>query len=90
MRKLRKFIVTSSTDNRLSIREMQALSGGSRNFEIYSCTCYVTMPNGGVNKKNVNVVADSQSAAENGVLGNQCKEYTSAYCQFLSHINGTH
>lgn len=91
MRKLQKFII--STGKFLSVREMQELSGGSESsngIDIYKCTCYMTMPGGYVFTKYANVKATSQSAAESGVLRNECEGYTSASCIFLSHLDGTH
>lgn len=77
----------------LSVEEMQNLFGGSGSSGsafIYKCTCYVTLPCGCVSKKYANVKATSQSAAESGVLSSGCKGYTSASCQFLCNIDGTH
>ncbi len=93
MRKLRKFIVAAPTGTRLSVKEMQGLSGGSssNSIDIYECTCYLTMPCGCVfTKEHVFVKATSQSAAESGVLRSKCEGYTSASCHFYSHLDGTH
>ena len=90
MRKLRKFIIADPAGERLSVREMQTLSGGSQSLDIYKCTCYVFIPTGVIAKKNTNVKAFSTSQAADIALKNDCAGYTSAYCEFFCHINGTH
>ena len=90
MRKLRKLIIAAPAGEYLSVREMQTLSGGSQSLDIYKCTCYVLIPTGAIATKNTNVKAFSTSQAADIALKNDCAGYTSAYCEFFCHINGTH